>query len=100
MKIDFKAPILDLAGKVLKNQAGVDFLLEEACTTALLGVNPDERGVSGAEKAARFKLAVRITNAGGEPLDLTPEEVVKLKDVVGAIWPPAVVGPAYEMLDG
>lgn len=68
-----------------------------ACVQALVMGIPDEQ-VDGAEKYARYQIASKFSN-GGE-VELTAEEIVKIKGVVGVAYTPLVVGPVFMLLEG
>lgn len=100
MKINFNQPILDLTGKnSVKDPDGGTVTLGSACMTALLYLHPDEQGLSGIEKAERFAVAMKIAAAGEGEADVSAEDIVKVKLVVGKLYNPLVVGRAYSLLD-
>jgi hypothetical protein len=72
--------------------------LKRVAVEALQANLPDEQNMGGEEKLARFQIAKKVA-AGGEQ-DLTPEEVSKIKLLVGRCYGPVVVGRAYEILNG
>lgn len=109
MKINFDSTINDLDGKPVETTAAVmkdgvqikpaEYLtLKTVALNSLMAVLPDEQHLSGEEKAVRFALAMRV-NVGGEQ-DLTPEEVSKLKGLIGKCYGALAVGRAYEILNG
>jgi len=53
----------------------------------------------GKKKAEKFELAIRI-KMGGNEVEVTAEEVVLLKEVVGYGFTPLVVGQVYRILEG
>lgn len=100
MKIDFSKPILDLAGMPVKQTEAADSpdaTLATVATGALMATFPDERELSGTDKAARFHLAMKLTNGGD--VDLKVEDVALLKNLIGKAFGPLVVGRAYDLLD-
>jgi len=73
--------------------ATVRLTLERAC------INCDPRAhASGDEKYKIYKLLQKIHAAEVE-VELTVEEVSLLKTIVGEVYPVAVVGPIYEVLE-
>lgn len=96
MKIHTQYVLKDLHGDPIKDK-GKDTTLETVLTTSLLsqGVqeNPD-----GNEKYKRFKLANRII-AGGV-VELSAEDVVLLKKVVGQTYMALAVGRVFDILEG
>lgn len=98
VKIDFSAVLKGIDGTApIKDEAGKDFTLGSAVLVALLASFPDDREISGTQKASRFKLALRVEKGGC--LEVTSDEVVEMKKVVGKAYAPLVVGRAYEVLD-
>lgn len=97
MKIDFDSTINDLNGKpVMQGEKPLD--LRDLAVNSLMAVLDDERHLNGDEKMARFTLAMKVKD-GGE-VDLTPEEVSKLKALIGKCYSALAVGRAYEILNG
>lgn len=98
MKINFDEILLDLQGQPIVQEPGTDkaTTLGWMCVTALTMVIPSEGDVSGKEKYERFLLACKCK---GEA-DLAVEEVVKIKDLIGKVSGPVVVGRAWNLLEG
>lgn len=101
-EIDFSRHITDLDGKDIPSSAAKDAKpidLASISGMALLTEPPAERGQaqSPADKLARFNLALKI-HAGGK-IDLSSEETTLLKNAIGTVYPPLVVGRAIEILD-
>ena len=71
-----------------------DVLLRDVCENALL---EDDRGSDGGEKMKRFKLAEKIHLY--EDVNLSAEDVTLLKELIGKLYGPLVVGQAYKILD-
>jgi len=89
--------ILGKPDPILKPNSKEPFLLLDAVIEALM--SPEE-GISGQEKAERWKLATKIY-FNPKTIDLTIEEVAKIKDLIGKGFPsPLVVGQAWQMLEG
>jgi len=93
MKIKLATVMTDLFGKPIKN-GEVDFLLSDVCMNALL--SPDDEKEAD-EKVKRYRLAVKCSN-GADP-DLSVEEVALLKKLIGRVYPPLIVGKAYDLID-
>jgi len=94
MKINFNQPIKNIRGEEIK-----DLMLKTVSVDALLATFPDEQSLSGEEKAKRYVLATRIY-ANPKELDLTVEEVAKIKQLIGKGYGPLIVGQAWDMLEG
>ncbi len=88
---------------VLSNLNGTEFLREKdkdvtlgmVCVTALL--HPREE--LGTKKADKYELALRIRMAEDE-VEVTAEEIVILKEVIGYSYNALVVGQVYRILEG
>ena len=94
MKINFNQPIKNIQGEEIK-----DLTLKTVSVEALLATFSDEQSLSGEEKAKRYVLATRIY-ANPEELDLTIEEMAKIKQLIGKGYGPLIVGQAWGMLEG
>ena len=94
MKINFNQPIKNIMGEEIK-----DLTLKTVSVESLLATFDDERSLLGEEKAKRYVLATRIY-ANPEELDLTVEEISKIKQLIGKGYGPLVVGQAWEILEG
>jgi hypothetical protein len=97
MKVNFDSKLLHLDGQVLKNR-DADFTLKSAAIEALMNIAESDRTAKGEDKFKRYELAVKV-NAGGE-VEITPEEATLLKQRIGEVYGPAVIGPAYKLLNG
>lgn len=100
MKIDLDAVLRDLDGKPMKSDASSDSpnaTLKSICLSALMASLPDEQHLPGTEKIVRYKLAIRIHDGGSQ--EFTPEEVTKMRDLIGKVYTTLVVGRAFDMLD-
>jgi len=89
------AAIRDTNGKVLRPER--DFTLRKACTEALQALNLTGDAPDGEERFKRYQLALKVMSEP-EP-DLTADEIVKLKRLIGLAFGAIVVGRAYEILD-
>lgn len=101
MKIKFSTVLLALDGTSLKKQdaKGTDLgimTLAHASTEALLAYSED----SGTAKFEAYEIARKIKEAGDGELEITPEDAGKIKDKIARIYSPAVVGPAFVLLNG
>ena len=72
--------------------------LRTVCVNALLATLEEDRSQTGEGKLAAWTLAKRLQDED-EP-DLKAEELALLKERVGKCFSPAVVGPAFQVLDG
>jgi hypothetical protein len=95
MKKDFSIPFFDLQGEPIPNERGQPLTLKEVAQNSLLAVHQGEQQTAE-EKVRRWKLATNIVN--GE-IDVTPEEIVLIKHVIGLTYGAIIVGPAFKYLD-
>jgi hypothetical protein len=92
MKIDFKAPILDLGGKQVTNDDGSAALLGPLIEAALLRpAGP----VGGEENLKRFLIAKKV-HEGDE---ITVEEATTIKAASGAFFGPLAHGRIVEAIE-
>ena len=106
MKIKLTQVIMNLCGEPFKtggitcpkcgNVSGEaeDMTLRFAVLQALTALDKSD----GKEKFLRYKLALTVADAD-EP-DLTHEDIVKIKKLIGSGFAPMIVGRCYEMLEG
>ena len=76
-----------------------DLTVKAVCINALLTHFQDDAKLDGAEKYSRYKLATKVSEADGE-IDFTAEEIVKIKLLVGKLYPPTIVGRVFDILEG
>lgn len=96
MKIDFSKAIIGLDGEALTNQ-GKDHTLGSVAVDALM-LMVDGQKPSGKESFKRHRLATKIYDKSD--VDLSIEEIALLKKLIGNVFGPAVVGPAWNLLEG
>lgn len=97
MKIDTAQTLKSIRGEVLKDEKGDPVTLGSIMATALLAqVQGDD--ATGAEKAKRFALAVKVS-ADDLPVDLTVEEAAKIKELVGKAMGALVVGQVWNAIE-
>lgn len=93
MTVDFSRQITNLSGHPIQIE-GQPVTLKYMAVTALLGPCADQ--VSGQERARRYEIAKRIH---ADQTVCAPDEIALIKALIGAIFVPLLVGPAYEILD-
>lgn len=71
--------------------------LQRVSINALMTPMEDEKNLSGEEKFARYKLASRIN--ASSIVEVTAEEIAMLKKLIGNVYAPIIVGPAFEALE-
>ncbi len=102
MKIDMTKPIKNLIGVNLENPESKlkkkePFTMRIVCTNSLLTPTQDDKNIDGNEKARRFELAMRVYTE--DEIDLNVDELKLIKDLIGRLYSPLVVGRAYQILD-
>ena len=77
-----------------------DLTLREVITNSLLAPPPQGQRdqMEGAEKARRYFLAIEIHKAKNQ-VELSVDDIKLIKDEIGRVYPPLIVGQAYEILD-
>ena len=96
MKVDFAQVITNLLGEPMKqNQNDQPLTLGVVASNALLADFPN---TDAPTKVKRFKLAQRIFGDG--EVNLEVEEIAEIKKVIGMVYPPLIVGRAWEMIEG
>lgn len=92
MKINFDAVLLDLDEKPIDGGT-----LKTIALQVLTATFADEN-LTGEQKVNRYRLALQI-NKGGEQ-EITLEDAVLLKMLIGKGYPPLIVGRSYELING
>lgn len=102
MKVNVKQVLNDLNGNALKFGVDqTDFTLREAVVTALTTAIPNEP-LSGPESFKRYRIAMAVSGDGVDGdgvIDLKSDEISLIKDLVGKLYAPLVVGRVYDALD-
>lgn len=91
MKINIDAPITNLDGTQLKEGDKL-LTLKDFITTSLLAESKEQ---TADDKIKRFSLAVKVFNGEKE---LSPEDVVLIKERIGEMYGALIVGKCYELL--
>lgn len=99
MKIDFSYTFNTLDGQPVVDENQRPVILKNVAQIALLNQYQDEQ-IDGAEKARRWFLATQLNGGADGVVDLEPEDVAKIKLVIGKAYAPMIVGQAYNMLNG
>jgi hypothetical protein len=97
MRIDFKRPLFDFSGEILRD-GDKPLVLGGVAVNALMGVYPDEQNLDGGEKVHRYRLATSIYGANG-PLDVPVEDIAMCKKLIGKGFSTLVAGQAIPMLE-
>lgn len=96
-------PVIGKSGEANRADGGAlerePITLQTICINALMTDLESDKKATGVEKVARWDFAQRIHHADG-PLDLKPKEITDLQERIGQGFGPAIVGPAFRMLEG
>ena len=97
MLVKVNIPLRTLNGMVMKDDDGqgnvVDATVKLAIVNAILSPVQNEKGV---DKVKKYELAKRIYIS--DEVDLTEDEIIIIKERVGEIFAPVIVGQIYELL--
>lgn len=96
MKIDMTQQLITYDGKPVKDDEGA-VTLRRVCGMALTGQAPQDNKLSGDDKMKRFLLAKRAYEH--DYVSLSAEELVTIKKAIADSFTPAVMGPAWLLLD-
>ena len=95
-KFDLTVPITDLEGKELKDEKGEAFTFAKAIGMAC--ITPSE-GDTPEKKYNDFTIGVKIVN-NPTAVDFSKNEISRLKEKVGVLYGPIVVGRVWNLLEG
>lgn len=97
MKINTNQVLRTIDGQTMKDTDSsgnaVDATVKSAIVNCILSPVQKETGV---EKVAKYELAKRIY--ASDEVDLNEKEITLIKDRVGELYSPVVVGQLYELL--
>ena len=108
MQIDFNQKLMNYDGEELKSvkvEGGEKevLTLSWACCEALMHDNREDKATPE-QKLGRFELAQRICKSTKgekkESVELSPEELVDLRKVLGQRFGTLIIGSSYPLLDG
>ncbi|KKL85893.1 hypothetical protein LCGC14_1950170 [marine sediment metagenome] len=98
MKLDMNTVLKDFNDKPLVwSENGVEITLRKIFTDSLLNVTKSSQNETGTLKYDRYKLAT-IINCSDKP-DLSIDDLKKLKDYVGEMYLPLIVGVVWDIID-
>lgn len=102
MRIDLNEVLLDLDCNVIeearKSGEVKKLTLKFVCVNSLLTISKEDMSINGVEKNERYLLALKLSLK--DTIELKVEEIVKIKDAIGKVYLPLVVGRAWELLEG
>lgn len=101
MKINFRKVLTQFSGEPITGENNSPFTLGQCTVNALL--QPTQTQVSPQDKVRRARIAERAYEAEHEQdgeCDMSPEDVVLIRDCIGQIYPPLIVMKAFGLLEG
>ena len=98
MKININQKILSVDGiKALSNQdTKCALTLRDVCINAVLQPEKDD---TEKQKYEAYELFIKIRDCKTAEIELTIEEVAKIKKKIGLIYMPLIMGQAWNMLE-
>lgn len=99
MKFNFVgAQIVNYPSKevLMDNDKPVEII--NLCCLAMMQGNPQEQ-IPVELKVNKYKLGMKLVNSNPEDVELTAEEIAMLKQGVGSLWGPMIVGQIHEFLE-
>ena len=102
MKINISQKIIGVDGiKPLPNpDTGMDLTLKDVCVNAVLAPRlQDEKADSEKEKYELGELFGKLRDCKTKEIDLSSDEIVKIKKKIGIIYPPLILWQAFNMLE-
>ena len=97
MKISSLTEIKSISGEVLKDKDGQPITFRKVVTEVLMTPQDPAKKQRGEEKYKLFKIAMKIQE--NDEVDLDIDELKLIKDTVGELSPPLVVGKIYDILE-
>lgn len=98
MKVDVTQVFKTMDGQVMIENDGKGNAVEATLRMAIVNavLSPVERE-SGIEKAKKYDLAMRVYKE--DEVDLKAEEITLIKERVGEVFPPLIVGQVFNLLE-
>ena len=97
MILDMTQQLAGLDGKAMM-EGETPIMLRTVCVNALMATLPKDNENTGDKKLAIFTIAQKITQEDKPDLDI--KDVDLIRDRVGKAFGPAIVGPAFPILNG
>lgn len=108
-EIDFTTPLVGVSGDIIKNCAETDkddpkkctrfedLTLGDVSTVALETPSEDERNLEPKKKFERDVIARKIWKNASASLEI--EDITLIKERIGKVYGPSIVGAAWPLLD-
>lgn len=97
MKININQKLKNLEGTQLKNETGKDLDLREVMLQSLLSMLEGDDRMAGGDKVKIWVISQKIHNSKDE-LEIDVEDLALIKERIGKMFMPIVVGQAWEMI--
>lgn len=97
MKVNVTTVLKAIDGTPLLDENKKEVILKNVLVNALMNVGADEG--SGEDKLKRYLMSQNIFNAT-DSVELSAEDISKLKELVGKGYGPIIVGPVFQLLEG
>ena len=94
MKVNFAQVLEQLDGTPITGENNAPFTLSMCAVNALL--QPTTQTIPPIEKVRRARVAERVYEAG--EIDISPEDIVLIRECIGVWYPPLIVMKAYRLL--
>ncbi len=103
MKINFSTPLTSLTGEPLEElksdgKTKKPILLRDVAINALMSLTENDKNMSGTEKNSRYMLGMKLVSQS-DVIELEVEEVAKIKELIGKVYLPVIVGIAWQLLE-
>lgn len=98
MKVNLNQEIKNLEGETIVAQDKTPLTLKFVITNSLLITHPQEKDLDGNTKMKRYNLAHKIHKAN--EIDLSSEEIVEIKTMIGKVYNTLVYGYVNDILEG
>jgi hypothetical protein len=98
MFVDVSKELKTISGDVMKDTDSKGNAISATVKMAIVNaiLSPDQKD-KGVDKVRKYELAKRVHTALTK-IDLSPEEIVLIKDTVGELYAPIVVGQIFDLL--
>jgi hypothetical protein len=97
VKIDFSQQLVGYDGRAMvEGEAPVTLAL--VCAASLMAIRQDDQTMPVKDKLRCHEIAGKVYKGG--VVELSPEDVTFIRDRIGTVQPPIIVGPAFALLEG
>lgn len=96
MKVKLNHILSDLDGNSLRDERG-ELTVGKVAIQALIGQHRNDENMSADKKVALYELMCKVKSEPDN--DFTVEEIAALKERIGLLFTPIVVGQCFKVLD-